>query len=118
MSYRRNNWMDMLTNMLALAVMILLVVVFTNKAHAARFADDPTFDTADTVAFVSAAQLIDSVSKDAIAADKRYLRDVAEIDSVIHYKFTQKMGLGIRFDGTSQEDILEPTFFMGFRTRW
>ena len=118
MSYRHNSWMDMLTNMIALAVTILLVVVFTNNAHAAQFADDPAFNATETIAFVSAAKLIDSVSKDAIAADKRYLREVAEIDSVIHYKFTRKWGLGVRFDGTSQDDILEPTFFMGFRSHW
>ena len=118
MSYRRNSWVDMLINMTALAVMILLVAMFTNHAHAAQFSDAPILNASETVAFVSAAQLIDSVSKDAIATDRRYLRDVAQVDSVIHYKLTQKWGLGVRFDGTSQDDILEPTLFMGFRTRW
>ncbi len=117
MSYRRYSWVDMLTNMTALAVTILLVVLFSNNAYAAQFPDDQA-NAAKTVAFVSAAQLIDSVSKDGIAIDRRYLREVAEVDSVIHYKFTQKWGLGVRFDGTSQNDILEPTLFMGFRSRW
>lgn len=117
-SYRRNNWMDMLANMIALAVMVLLVTMFTSKANAADFADNLDLNTSDTVAFVSAAQLIDSVSKDAIALDHRYLKEVDLVDSLIHYKFTRKVGLGVRFDGTSQDDILEPTFFMGFRSRW
>ncbi len=117
-SYRRNNWVDMMANVIALVIMVFLVTMFTTKANAVNFADDLNLDTTDTVAFVSAAQLIDSVSKDAIALDHRYLREVDLIDSLIHYKFTQKLGLGVRFDGTSQEDILEPTFFMGFRSRW
>lgn len=108
----------MLANMIALVVMVFLVTMFTTKANAANFADDFNYNTSDTVAFVSAAQLIDSVSKDAIALDHRYLKEVELIDSLIHYKFTRKLGLGVRFDGTSQDDILEPTFFMGFRTRW
>jgi len=118
MSCRDTSWMGMLANMIALVVTMLLLVVFTSSVHAARFADDPTFSNADTIVFVSAAQLIDSVSKDAIASDTRYLRDVAEVDSLIRYKFTQKLGVGMRFDGISQDDILEPTFYMGFKTYW
>ncbi|MBL4851752.1 MAG: hypothetical protein JKY90_05665 [Gammaproteobacteria bacterium] len=127
MSYCRNSWMGMLANMIPLVVMTLLVtslVLTGGKANAeypnsaAQFSADSTLNSADTIVFVSAAQLIDSVSKDAIAVDKRYLREVAEIDSIIRYKLTQKLGLGVRFDGTSQDDILEPTLFMGFRSRW
>jgi len=117
-SYRCNSWIDVLTNMIALAVMVVLLIIFTAKANAEQFSDYLNVNSTDTIVFVSAAQLIDSVSKDAIALDRRYLRDVAEVDSIIHYQFTQKLGLGVRFDGTSQEDILEPTLFMGFRTRW
>ncbi len=127
MSYRRNSWMGMLANMIPLAVMVLLVaslVLTGGKANAeypkgtAQFPADPTLNSADTIVFVSAAQLSNSVSKDAIAADKRYLREVAEIDSIIRYKLTQKLGFGVRFDGTSQDELLEPTLFMGFRSRW
>lgn len=118
MSYRHSSWLDMMTNMFALVVVCLLVIGVTNSAMAAKFADDPSYNNSDVVAFVSAAQLIDSVSRDARALEIRYLEEVAIVDSLIHYKLTQKVGMGIRFDGTSQDDILEPTFFMGFKTRW
>jgi len=118
MSCRCTHWMATLKNMTALAAVMLMAVVFNSNAYAAQFVDDPTINIADTIVFVSVAQLIDSVSKDAIAVDRRYLREVAEIDSIIRYKFNQKLGAGVRFDGTSQDDILEPTFYLGFRTYW
>lgn len=118
MPYRHSNWLDMMTNIIALTVCALLVIGVTNNAMAAKFVNDPDSGAADTIAFVAAAQLIDSVSHDARAMENRYLQEVAEIDSLIHYDFNQKVGMGVRFDGTSQDDILEPTFFVGFRTRW
>lgn len=121
MLHRRLNWLALVTNLFSLVIAVLLVFTVTRAALAAEVDINDgagSIGGADTIIFFSAADLIDSISKDPRAADKHYLRDVAEVDGLIKVRLSQQTGAGVRFDGVSPSNLLEPTFFFGFRSRW